>query len=276
MLRNFTSRATTLARLATPVLLASFLGACSGMADWADPTGWFGNDSTASTDQSSTTDASQTADSGKTPDLASIPAKPAVPSTPDEQKQVADSLAADRAQAQYSAETLEGGTEPASAAPAPEPAPDTTAGTATPASAPADQTASSAPSSDTSTAAVMTTDSTAQTPTATADTSGTQVASTEPSAPPPAAPPIAATNETAQPAPAMQASFAPSHAPALDPSVAQYVPQRILSRYQQTAAAASVPGVQGMSSAAPTKPAHRKPKLAPATAPADTVAAPAQ
>jgi hypothetical protein len=70
----------------------------------------------------------------------------------------------------------------------------------------------------------------------------------------------------------MQAGFAPSHAPALDPSVAQYVPQRILSRYRQTAAAASVPGIEGASSTAAPKPASRKAE----PAPAEVAAPPAQ
>jgi hypothetical protein len=261
MFRNRTANA--YARLAAPVLLASLLGACSSMGDWADPTGWFGSDANASTGQSSTADASPTADSGATPDLAGIPPKPAVPSTPDEQKEVANSLAADRTQAQYSAEALQGGTEPVAAPPPPE--------SALPAAAPTpvDQTASAARSSDTSTA---TTDSAAAPSTAT-DTSNTQVASTESAAAAPAAAPMsAATPESAQPATTMQVNFAPSHAPALDPSVAQYVPQRILSHYQQTATAASVPGVQGMSSVAAAKPARHKTK----PGPADTAAAPAQ
>jgi hypothetical protein len=73
----------------------------------------------------------------------------------------------------------------------------------------------------------------------------------------------------------MQASFAPSRAPALDPSVAQYVPQRILSRYRQTAAAASVPGIEGAPATVESKPAHRK-SPAPAETVRDTTTPPAQ
>jgi hypothetical protein len=69
-------------------------------------------------------------------------------------------------------------------------------------------------------------------------------------------------------------SFAPSRAPALDASVTQYVPQRILSRYQQTAAAAAVPGVEGLPASTKAKPVRRRKVKAAATAP-DT-AAPAQ
>jgi flagellar motor protein MotB len=54
----------------------------------------------------------------------------------------------------------------------------------------------------------------------------------------------------------MQATFATSKAPALDPSVAQFVPQQILSHYQETAAAASVP----IESATPSKRHHHRKK----------------
>ena len=52
-----------------------------------------------------------------TPDLASIPDKPVAPSTVDERTQVADTLKADRADAQYSGDALRGGTEPSAAPP---------------------------------------------------------------------------------------------------------------------------------------------------------------
>jgi hypothetical protein len=66
------------------------------------------------------------------------------------------------------------------------------------------------------------------------------------------APPAAAA------APDMRATFAPSKAPALDPSVSQFVPQPILSHYQQTAAEAAVPS--GSSSATPSR-RHRHKKI---------------
>jgi hypothetical protein len=56
----------------------------------------------------------------------------------------------------------------------------------------------------------------------------------------------------------MQVTFAPSNAPPLDASVAQFVPQPILSRYQQTAAGASAPGVAGQSSVFKATHRHRK------------------
>jgi hypothetical protein len=68
----------------------------------------------------------------------------------------------------------------------------------------------------------------------------------------------------------MQVTFAPSNAPALDPSVAQYVPQPILSRYRQTAAEAATPGITGSAgtSGSSTKHhRHRKAKTADAPTP---------
>jgi len=259
-------RAKTLVRVAAPILLAATLGACSSIPDWADPTGWLGSDSQPSTDQSS--------NAAQTPDLADIPPKPTPPSTPDEQKQVTDSLAADRAQAQYSAEALQGGTEPPAAAPRaeePSPAPDTSAAAAP---AAADQTASSDATSGTSESAPSATASV--TPDArsqpAADTvsapPATQTASAEPAAS--AAPVPPAAESSAQPT----TGFAPSHAPPLDPSVAQYVPRAILSRYQQTAAQAAAPGIEGMPAESPAPSRHhRKGRAAPAAS--DPTAAPA-
>jgi hypothetical protein len=281
-----------LARLAAPVFLASALGACSSIPDWTDPTGWFGSDSQASSDQSGSATADATQTSGQTPDLAGIPPKPTPPSTPDEQQQVANSLAADRMQAQYSAEALQGGTEPVAAPPPPESS-DTSATPSTPpppadqsgAGSPAPAAAASteeAPSPDTSTSAANTSATTAAATAAperaAADSSGTQVASTESAATTaPAAAPMVAATSNAPPAVDMQAGFAPSHAPALDASVTQYVPQRILYRYQQTAAAAAVPGVEGMSASVAAKPVHRRKTTAAQTEPAaDTAAPPAQ
>lgn len=97
--------------VAVLAILAIGATGCSSLPsvpDWVDPTTWFGGDDTA-------------ADNGTTPDLASVPDKPAAPAA-DEQHKVTESLAADRANAKYSAEALRGGTEPA-AAPPPDVAP---------------------------------------------------------------------------------------------------------------------------------------------------------
>jgi|SRR5579871_656091 len=248
-------------RLAAPLLLASALGACSSIPDWVDPTTWLGGDNQASSDQNTqTADASQSGDSDKTPDIAAIPAKPAPPSTPDEQKQVSDSLAADRTQTQYSTESLQGGTEPAAAPPPAETSPP-----AETASAPASAASESARSDNATSVAQDSAEPAAASENAarpSSEPSGTQVASTEsPSTTAPAAAPMAAATATL-PAVNMQASFAASQAPALDRSVAKYVPERILSRYRQTAAAAAVPGVEGMPAAVRRPARHRKAKAA--------------
>ena len=274
MSTRFVARTNVLARMAAPVLLAAGLCACSSMPDWVDPTGWFGSDSQADQTSDAAPDAAQIADNAQTPDLASIPAKPTAPTTPDEQKQVTESLAADRTQAQYSAEALEGGTEPA----APPPPANDAAAPAASAPALADQTASTAPPGDTASKASTTEAAASQTPapsgTAAAQAPAAQMASTDSSG---AAAPAAAAMTNMPSATSMQASFEPSHAPALDPSVAHYVPQAILSRYQQTAAAAA-PGVEGLAPATtmPRHRHHRKAKAAQTTPAPDTTAAPAQ
>lgn len=89
---------------AAVAVLAVSASGCSSLPsvpDWVDPTTWFGGDAPA--------------DSGETPDLASVPDKPNA--VPDDKQQVADSLAADRKNAQCSADALRGGTEPAAAPP---------------------------------------------------------------------------------------------------------------------------------------------------------------
>src|SRR5205823_5876767 len=130
-----------------------------------------------------------------------------------------------------------------------------------PPSSPADQTASTSPppSADATTTASIA--APAESPAAAPATVDANAQNNAPAAAP-------ATSTTAPSAPSdMQATFAPSRAPALDASVAQYVPQPILSRYQQTAAAAAAPGVQGFVStrATPRHRHHRKAKAAQTT-----------
>lgn len=171
-----------LTRMAVVVLMAAGAGACSSIPGWVDPTTWVGGD-----DQDASQDSGS--DNAQTPDLASIPNKPAPPSTSDEQKQVSDSLAADRASAQYSAEALKGGTEasappPEQAASNPPPEPSSSNADRTE-QAPPDQGATSAPASPAGT-----------TPSAPAQQPAGEVASIEPAptatVPPVAAPPPAA------------------------------------------------------------------------------------
>jgi len=265
-----------LARLAAPFLLAGGLSACSSIPDWVDPTTWFGGgNQTATEDASANADATPPSDAanstpGQTPDIAGIPAKPTPPSTPDEQKDVANSLAADRSQSQYSADKLQGGTEPPASPPpaAASPASDSEGASSPPAES------SSPPSAETNAASPAGTANAGQTaaasPGASAENATPASASGEATSAPPASAPAsgvaalppapepadssaAAAAPTpapsAAPAPAAEtaATFAPSSAPALDPSVAQYVPQTILLRYRQTAAAAAAPGISGES-----------------------------
>lgn len=268
-----------LLRLSAVVVIAAGASACSTMAD-LDPTGLLGGDNSQASNQ--TDDQTTTADNSQTPDLSTIPDKPAAPSTADEQKDVADSLASDRADAQYSADTLKGGTEAAAAPPPASPPPSGTedvasneseptgAAPATPQAAPPQPAAaeppapSSAPGTLPSTAANESASAPAAAPT-------TQVATAEPPAVPatggvPAVPAVPAA--VAQPQTVSDASlgFHPSSAPPLDPSVAQFVPQPILSRYQQTASIGPAPAVpmstpantDEVAAAGPTHSRHHK------------------
>lgn len=95
-------------RLSLPGLLLSalLLAGCSQTPSWADPTAlWdsaFGEDADARPEGA---DAGDTGDSSF-PTLGSTPERPEATSTSEERKAVADSLVADRQNAQYSDETL--------------------------------------------------------------------------------------------------------------------------------------------------------------------------
>ena len=103
-MRGYSRRAGKYLCATAVIALATGLGSCSIVPDWADPTTWFGSDKPASSDAAST------------PDLANLPDKP---KASQDKLKVTDSLAADRAHAEYSATTLRGGTE-AAAPPPPE------------------------------------------------------------------------------------------------------------------------------------------------------------
>ncbi|MBL6852907.1 MAG: OmpA family protein [Alphaproteobacteria bacterium] len=179
-----------------------------------------------------------------TPDLASVPPKPSGVTTPDAQREAADSLAADRARNGYSAEALRGGTEAAAPPPGP-PEPEAVAANAPPPST----TPSAPPSQPETSARPPSTDSTVPGPGAPPPADNT------PPAAAPASPPVTSASMApppgAQPAvPAVPGvpgamptvvadanlGFKPSTAPALDPSVSQFVAAPIIARYQQTAA----------------------------------------
>jgi len=267
---GFHATKTDLLRMAAVIAIALNAGACSVMPDvpdvpdWVDPTTWFGDDS------------SGTADSGQTPDLAALPDRPGA-STPDDQKKVSESLAADRGHTQYSADALRGGTEAAAAPPpnAPAQAPMVAAVEAPPPSA--DDSASPPPAPVTKTAqadqSMSAPPSGASIPgSLPAPTPGMRVASV---APPPAeaAPAEAAPAETpAAPPPGAQPAvppgpaapmgaiapsdaalgFRPSSAPPLDPSISQFVAPPIIAHYQQTASNAGMAGAV-MAPAAPVR-----------------------
>jgi outer membrane protein OmpA-like peptidoglycan-associated protein len=235
------------ARLAVLAMVGFGASACSSVPDWVDPTNWVGP-----------SDNEQAA--GETPDLATLPDRPTGTSTAAEQQDVSQSLDADRSRAKYSADALRGGTEAEAAPPPPASAmsPEQIAAaqkSATPPPAPAPAPAVS-PDADTVTVPQ-------------GNDTQTAAASPAPSPPPQAAPlppasapapametppPVAQASTLRRPAPSRAASppspartamasvdpsdaalgFRPSTAPPLDPSVSQFVPAPIVSRYQQT------------------------------------------
>ena len=114
----------SLLQLSVVLSLALGTGACSTIAD-LDPTGLLSDDSTpAPAGQFPDAAAPQASDAaqGTTPDLASLPSRPAATSTA-QQQQAVQSLAADGAQVQYSADALRGGTEAAAPVPGAAPPP---------------------------------------------------------------------------------------------------------------------------------------------------------
>ncbi|HWA92307.1 MAG TPA: OmpA family protein [Rhizomicrobium sp.] len=240
------------ARLGVVAMVAFGASACSSIPDWVDPTNWLGGDSPSGVDTQP----------GESPDLASIPSNAGPSTTDEEQQQVAQSLAADRSRAKYSADALRGGTEPVAAPPPPPSA----VAAATPEPAPQQQVASAAPQpGDIDTAANVTSssvDNSIDTGTAPADASASVAPTPPPAATdlPPAQPaPQTAMASAAPPQSAMPTQaqidpsdaalgFKPSTAPPLDASIAQFVPPPIVARYNQTATQA---GMSRVASAAP-------------------------
>lgn len=106
------------ARAAAPLAALLLLAGCS---TWADPTDWFDDDATAQTDESASAPAAKTSDEDKDfPNLASVPERPKAPSEED-RKRLADSLTADRDNAEYSKEVIR--RQSAASVPAPPPPP---------------------------------------------------------------------------------------------------------------------------------------------------------
>ncbi|MFL5238620.1 MAG: hypothetical protein ACJ8EL_13635 [Rhizomicrobium sp.] len=200
-----------LARVSALAVVAALASGCSSMS-WADPSTWGETapaDQTAAGDDTSAS-ASPAGAEGKTvaeandkfPVLADTPSKAPPTSSTDEQKQVANGLIADRTQAQYSAEALQAGKEPAAAPPPPASA-EANIPVPPPSSADAGQTPAAA--------------STASAP--------PPAFSSAPANPPPASTASAAPATPPPPAASSDAvlGFQPSRAPALDPNVARIV-----------------------------------------------------
>src|ERR1051326_538606 len=108
-------------RLSVILGLAVSAGACSTLAS-LDPTGLLSDDSAPAPSQfpdaAGAPPPPSDASAGTTPDLPGIPARPAA-TPPAQQQQVAQSLAADGAQVQYSADALRAGNEPSAPPPGP-------------------------------------------------------------------------------------------------------------------------------------------------------------
>jgi outer membrane protein OmpA-like peptidoglycan-associated protein len=252
---NFGKLTGYVSRLGAVIVVAAALGGCSMMPDWLG-----GDSDTAATADSTTPAPDQSADANAAyPDLADTPNRPTAPSTPDDQKQVADSLGAAQARQDYNTEQLRAGAETAAAPPPAEApkddiaeinpdakaGPDASSDTSTAsAAAPAPATTDTASSTADNTAAAP-----APAPTTAVASAAAPALSGAPSGPPavPAVPPVGSSVVGAQ---AMQMTdtqlgFQPSKAPPLDASVAQFVPQPVLSRYRETAAVSSAPAFGG-------------------------------
>jgi len=289
----------TAMRVAAVLLFALGTSACSTLDSAYDDV--LGNDTPAQQADSNgfppDQAPAQTADANTpaAPDLAGVPDKPTGTTNPDSQKELADSLAADRNRANYSAQALRGGTEAAAAPPTASEGNVAVADAGAPAGAPPGtpaqpEAAAPPPPTDTSvpapadTSAAPTTETPAQpvaaAPPPPADaTPAPSDAASAPAAAPAPAPAIASApiaplpgttpavpaNGAAPSAPApmgnvamsdAQLGFKASTAPALDPSVSQFVAQPIIARYQQTASQAGVP-----TTAAPVAMADATPTL---------------
>lgn len=226
---------------------ASSVGdAVGGAVAALDPTTWFGGNDTPPPTPASDADASTS------PDLANLPARPQT-ATPAQQQAAAQSLAADGAQARYSADSLRAGTE-AAAAPPPTadipPSAQIAANNAPPSAqaAPpsAQPTAAPAPPAAAPPSAALA-QGTAAVPTGQAPVQTASIAPSRAAAPPPGAEPAVPANTPIRGAamgslnPSDAAlGFRPSSAPPLAASINQWVSAPIVARYRQTASNAGV------------------------------------
>ena len=223
--------------------------------------------------------ASSDADANTSPDLANLPSRPTT-STLAQQQAAAQSLAADGAQARYSADALRAGTEAAAAPPSAADVPPSarlalnappSASAAPSAQAPSAQAPSAqapsaqaplaqAPASPPSAALAQ---GTAAVPTPGAP-APVQTAALPPSSnaaiPPGAEPAVPAINPNRrgsamamgnQYASDAALGFRPSSAPPLDPSINQWVAAPVVARYRQTASNAGVSSASSMAAVPP-------------------------
>ena len=257
-----------LIRFSAVVMIATAASACSDLPDWLGGESAPADEPATAADTSASTD--DTGPQGKTvaeasdqyPTLADTPSKAPPASTSDEQKQVANALVGDRTQAQYSADALRAG--------------DVTAATPPPPASAESNAAVPSPGMDSAPSASAVTADTAPsvTPTQSGIAASAPVATpgtlppSEPAAPPPATTTVAS-NAPAAPVPPPPSArvatpddaalgFQPSHAPPLDPAVAQMM---------------GVPQQQRLASVSPAK--ATAPVSIPAGAPAAVVAFPA-
>lgn len=249
---NFGNRTGYVSRLGAVIVVAAALSGCSMMPDWLGGD----SDTPAATADTGASDQAAGTNQGF-PDLADTPDRPVAPSTPDDQKQIADSLGNARNAQDYNTEQLRAGAETAAAPPPAEAPKDDLADIDTgsknpPASSDAgadNGSAASPPPSDTGTASASagTSAAPAPAPTTTVASTATPALSGPPSGPP-AVPAVPAMGSSVMGAQAIeptdsQLGFQPSKAPALDASVAQFVPQPIIARYRQTASVSSTSAV---------------------------------
>ena len=208
--------------------------------------------------------ASSDTDANTSPDLANLPSRPTT-STPAQQQAAAQSLAADGAQARYSADALRAGTEAAAAPPSAADVPPSarlalnappSASAAPSAQAPSAQAPASPPSAALAqgTAAVPTAGAPAPVRTAALPPSSNAAI------PPGAEPAVPAINPNRrgsamamgnQYASDAALGFRPSSAPPLDPSINQWVAAPVVARYRQTASNAGVSSASSMAAVPP-------------------------
>jgi len=227
----------TLVRLAAVLTVALCTSACSTIDDL------IGDDTPASSPAADSngfppdTSPPAAGSGGTTPDLAAIPDKPTATTTPDDQRDTADSLAADAARSRYSAEALRGGTEAAAPPPTADQGAVVAAAAPPPSAAPSTETPDNPPPAASAAPPPPTPAPPSAAPT-------TAVASLPTAAPPGAQPAVPANTRIAglQSGAGADAAlgFKPSTAPPLDPSISQFVAAPIIARYQQTASNAGI------------------------------------